>query len=93
MVICFVSESNFTFPPPALHTLEMTEAKSQDVEFSGSLTEFIRFGTFVTGMIGGLEDDGVGGLVNVQLGITAEVVEEDVEQKTVDTLDKQLAFG
>ena len=59
MVICYVSESNFTFPPPALRTSQMTEAK---------------FGTFVTGAIGGLDDDGVGGLVNVQLGMTAEVV-------------------
>ena len=59
MIKCFVFDSNFTFPPPALRTSEMTEAKSQDGEFSGSLTEFIRFGTFVTGAIGGFDDDGL----------------------------------
>ena len=93
MVICFVSEFNFTFPPPAFLTSEMTDAKSQDGEFSGSLTDFIRFGTFVTGEIGGVDDDGVGGFVNVQLGTRAEVVEEDLGQKPVDTLDEQLCFG
>ena len=44
MVICFVSEFNSTFPPPALRTSQMTEAK---------------FGTFVTGAIGGFDDDGL----------------------------------
>ena len=93
MVICFVSESNFTFPPPVLRTSEMTEAKSQDGEFSGSLTELIRFGTFVTGEIGGVDDDGVGDFVNVRPGIRPEVVEEDLGQKPVDNLDEQLCFG